>query len=174
MGGSLGDVWQFEEHTLGETTFTHFADGTAHKNRMQGNDYVQSSMYAHGVTCFTCHDSHGTDHDALLRKPANQLCLDCHRPASPNGPRAASLEQHTRHKTGSTGSDCIACHMPKIEQTIADVNVRSHTFRFVYPSTTEAAKVSNACNACHTDQTTAWATEALRKWGEYSPWRVGQ
>jgi len=29
---------------LGETTFTHFPDGTAHKNRMQGNDFVQSVM----------------------------------------------------------------------------------------------------------------------------------
>ena len=45
---------------LGETTFTHFADGTAHKNRMQGNDFVQSVMYARGVTCFSCHDVHGT------------------------------------------------------------------------------------------------------------------
>ncbi len=40
-----------EPHTLGETTFTHFADGTAHKNRMQGNDFVQSVMYRRGVTC---------------------------------------------------------------------------------------------------------------------------
>ena len=28
----------------------HFADGTAHKNRMQGNDFVQSLMYRRGVT----------------------------------------------------------------------------------------------------------------------------
>jgi len=172
VGLNLSDFWQFEEHKLGETTFTHFADGTAHKNRMQGNDYVQSSMYAHGVTCFTCHDAHGSGNDALLRKPANQLCADCHGPTSANGPRAATLEQHTHHKAGSPASECIGCHMPKIEQTIADVNVRSHTFRFVYPSTTESSKVSNACNACHTDQSPAWATAALKTWGERSPWRV--
>ncbi len=41
-------------------SFTHFADGTAHKNRMQGNDFVQSLMYKRGVTCFSCHDVHGT------------------------------------------------------------------------------------------------------------------
>jgi len=69
-----------EDHKLGETTFTHFADGTAHKNRMQGNDYVTSLMYTHGVTCATCHDTHGTDNSANLRKPANVLCLDCHGP----------------------------------------------------------------------------------------------
>src|SRR5437016_3795513 len=60
VGLHLSDFWQLEEHTLGQTTFTHFADGTAHKNRMQGNDFVQSVMYRRGITCFTCHDVHGT------------------------------------------------------------------------------------------------------------------
>src|SRR6185436_12276207 len=65
QGKQLKDFWELEEHKLGETTFTHFADGTAHKNRMQGNDFVQSVMYRRGVTCFSCHDSHGTPNDAL-------------------------------------------------------------------------------------------------------------
>jgi mono/diheme cytochrome c family protein len=60
VGAKLSDFWQLEEYNLGETTFTHFADGTGHKNRMQGNDYVASLMYARGVACHTCHDSHGT------------------------------------------------------------------------------------------------------------------
>jgi hypothetical protein len=42
----------------------------------------------------------------------------------------ASIEAHTHHAAGSPASDCVSCHMPKIEQTVADVNVRSHTFRF--------------------------------------------
>jgi predicted CXXCH cytochrome family protein len=173
VGGNLSEVWQFEDHKLGEATFTHYADGTAHKNRMQGNDFAKSSMYAHGVTCFTCHDSHGTsNNDALLRKPATQLCLDCHSPSSPNGPRTATLEQHTHHKAGSTGSECIACHMPKIEQTIANVNVRSHTFEFIAPAMTDRYKIPNACTTCHADKSTAWATESLQSWTGVSPWRV--
>jgi hypothetical protein len=36
MGLNLSDYWELEEHTLGTTTFTHYGDGTAHKNRMQG------------------------------------------------------------------------------------------------------------------------------------------
>ncbi len=43
VGLNLADYWQLEEYKLGETTFTHFAEGTAHKNRMQGNDFVQSA-----------------------------------------------------------------------------------------------------------------------------------
>ena len=172
MGMKLSDYWKLEASTPGTTTFTHFADGTAHKNRMQGNDYVTSAMYTHGVTCFTCHDSHGTAHDSLLRKPANVLCLDCHGPKSPNGPFAPTLEQHTHHKAGSAGSECIACHMPKIAQTLGDVNVRSHTFRFVGPVKSDALKIPNACNVCHTDKTTAWTAEALKAWADRSPWRM--
>lgn len=172
MGKRLSDYWKLEEHKLGETTFTHFADGTAHKNRMQGNDFVASHMYTHGVSCFTCHDAHGTTNNALLRKPASELCLDCHGPNSPNGPRAISIEAHTHHKAGSPGSDCIACHMPKIAQTMADVYVRSHTFRFVTPAMTDALKIPNACNACHTDKSTAWAADALKSWSDRSPWRM--
>ncbi len=91
VGSNLRDFWQLEEHTLGEMTFTHYPDGTAHKNRMQGNDFVQSVMYRRGVTCFSCHDVHGTEHNAQLRKPADQLCLDCHGPLSMNGPRTGTL-----------------------------------------------------------------------------------
>jgi len=122
------------------STFTHFPDGTAHKNRMQGNDFTSSLMYTHGVTCFSCHDVHGTANNADLLKPASTLCLECHGPNSPNGPRAASIEQHTHHKLGSRGSECIECHMPKIEQTIADVSVRAHTFRFITPGMTAALR----------------------------------
>jgi predicted CXXCH cytochrome family protein len=174
MGKHLADFWKLEEHKLGDTTFTDFADGTGHKNRMQGNDFVTSLMYARGVTCFSCHDTHGTDNDAVLRKPANVLCLDCHGPNSPNGPHAPTIEAHTHHKVGSQGSECIACHMPKIQQTIADVNVRSHTFHFVTPAMSDALKIPNACNVCHTDKSTAWAAATLKTWAGLSPWRVAE
>jgi predicted CXXCH cytochrome family protein len=174
VGLDLRNFWKLEDHKLGETTFTHFADGTAHKNRMRGNDFIASGMYTHGVTCFSCHDVHGTSNDADLLKPANVMCLECHGPNSPNGPRALTSEQHTHHKAGSTGNECVGCHMPKIEQTIADVNVRSHTFKFLPPEATENFKIPNSCNSCHTDKTAQWAKDTLKTWPEFSPWRVAQ
>jgi hypothetical protein len=45
-GLRLADFWSLEDHKAGELTFTHFPDGTAHKNRMQGNDFVQPHVYA--------------------------------------------------------------------------------------------------------------------------------
>jgi predicted CXXCH cytochrome family protein len=172
VGLNLRDFWQLEEHTLGETTFTNFPDGTAHKNRMQGNDFVQSVMYRRGVTCFSCHDVHGTGNYAQLRKPGDQLCMDCHGPLSLNGPRTATIEEHTHHKKGSAGSSCIACHMPKIQTTIADVKVRAHTFAFITPAMTDKYKIPNPCTTCHADKSTAWATETMGHWPERSPWRM--
>jgi predicted CXXCH cytochrome family protein len=174
IGKNLKDFWKLEEHKLGETTFTHFADGTGHKNRMQGNDFVGSLMYARGVTCFSCHDPHGNDNVAMVRKEGNALCLDCHGPNTQTGPHAPTIQQHTHHKTGSPGNECIACHMPKIEQTIADQNVRSHTFHFVTPGDTEGMNIPNACNVCHTDRSTEWATTALKSWPDRSPWRMSR
>jgi formate-dependent nitrite reductase cytochrome c552 subunit len=88
-----------------------------------------------------------------------------------NGPRTATIEQHTHHQAGSAGSECVSCHMPKIEQEIGDVMVRSHTFRFVSPSATVSEKIPNACNVCHDDKTPQWAADAIKSWPERSPWR---
>src|SRR5579863_8097048 len=174
MGKRLSDFWKLEEHKLGGTTFTHFADGTGHKNRMQGNDFVESLMYARGVTCFSCHDPHGTENDGMVRKSGNALCLDCHGPNSQAGPHAQSMEAHSHHKAGSPGNECIACHMPKIEETISDQKVRSHTFHFVTPGDTETLKIPNACNECHSDKSIEWAKAALESWPDRSPWRMSR
>ena len=174
VGLRLQDYWKLEDHTLGQTNFTHFADGTAHKNRMQGNDFVQSRMYRHGVTCASCHDVHGTGNNAQLRETANMLCLDCHGPSSQNGPHTATLEAHTHHKAKSAGSECIACHMPKIEtEGVPGAFVRSHTFAFISPTMTDKYKIPNPCTSCHADKTTAWAAKELSGWETTSPWRVG-
>jgi predicted CXXCH cytochrome family protein len=173
VGLRLQDFWKLETHSLGESGFYYFADGTAHKNRMQGNDFVQSVMYRRGITCFSCHDVHGTDNYAQLRKPADKLCLDCHGPLSANGPRTPTLEEHTHHKEGSPGSQCIACHMPKIEtEGVRGTFVRAHTFRFITPAMTDKYKMANPCTTCHVDRSAAWATEAMRHWAERSAWRL--
>ncbi len=173
-GRRLTEVWELEEHKLGETTFTHWPEDSAHKNRMQGNDFVQSVMYERGITCFSCHDVHGTGFSADTIRPGNDLCLTCHGAQSPAGPRGASftMERHSHHAATSTGSDCVECHMPKIAQTIADVNVRSHTFRFIAPGATAKYKIPNACGICHKDKAPGWVQTELAKWPEFSPWRV--
>ncbi|MES1262350.1 MAG: cytochrome C, partial [Acidobacteriota bacterium] len=62
---------------------------------------------------------------------------------------------------GSAGAECTGCHMPKIGQTIANVNVRAHTFRFM----------PGNCDVCHNDKDAAWTKQNLNKWTNFSPWR---
>jgi predicted CXXCH cytochrome family protein len=168
-GSRLQDYWRLEDCRLGQTTFYYFPDCTAHKNRMQGNDFVQSVMYRHGVTCSSCHDVHGTVNYAQLRKPANQICLDCHGPSSPNGPHAATLEEHSHHKDGSPGNECVSCHMPAIEtEGVPGAFVHAHTFRVITPSMTDKYGIPNPCTMCHKDKSTGWAQDAMNRWPEDS------
>ena len=139
---------------------------------MQGNDFVQSQMSLKGVRCYGCHDVHGTPNEADLRLPGNAVCLQCHDPRRQPGP-PGTLEQHTQHAASSEGSKCIACHMPLIARTVGTVNVRSHTFKFISPSTTLQNGVPNPCTSCHKDRTPQWASDALKKWPGVSAWRVG-
>jgi predicted CXXCH cytochrome family protein len=172
-GDRLADFWELEEHHIGKDSFTHWPDGTAHKNRMQGNDYVQSQMYVKGVPCYACHDTHGTEHEADLIRPGNDLCLQCHGSVLQAGPRG-SLQFHTQHAADSKGSECVACHMPAVAQTIGPFSVRSHTFRFISPVASERTGMPNACVMCHKDKSNEWAVEQLATWPSVSPWRVAQ
>jgi predicted CXXCH cytochrome family protein len=174
-GLKLSDYWKLEEHKLGETSFTHFPDGTAHKNRMQGNDFVQSLMYNRGVTCFSCHDPHGTDNDHMLRKPVKEICSSCHSVGSQNGPHTATLEEHTHHPANSPGSQCVGCHMPKILPELpGGPFVATHNFHFITPAQTESQNIPNACNTCHKDKDTKWAATQLASWTDHSIWRMRQ
>ena len=67
-GQRLADYWKLEELKPGTTNFYQYADLTAHKNRMQGNDFVQSVMYHRQLRCFDCHDVHSNQNTASLQE----------------------------------------------------------------------------------------------------------
>jgi len=170
-GDRLADFWQMEQLKPGTTDFYQFPDLTAHKNRMQGNDFVQSTMYHRQLRCFDCHDVHSNDIESNLKAKGNAVCLVCHTRQNPAGLHG-SVTEHTHHAPGSAGSQCVACHMPLIEQTIKENFVAAHTFRFISPEETEVSGIPNPCASCHKDKGTAWATEQLKSWTTTSPWRV--
>lgn len=171
-GERLADYWNLEELKPGVTNFFQFADLTAHKNRMQGNDFVQSLMYHRQMRCFDCHQVHS---EAVSNLPlaGNQLCLSCHNKDNPAGLRG-TVSEHTHHTAGSAGSQCVACHMPRIEQTIKDNFVAAHTFRFITPQESEQSGIPNPCTSCHTGKSNQWAKQELKNWNTTSPWRVAQ
>lgn len=173
VGNRLADFWRLEELKPGRTDFFQYADMTAHKNRMQGNDFIQSTMYHRELRCFDCHDVHSSKNPSNLRAVGNALCLGCHTKENPAGLHG-TVSEHTHHAEGSKGSECIACHMPLIEQTIKDNYVASHTFRFITPALTEQSNVPNPCTSCHKDKNNAWAARELKNWNSVSPWRMAQ
>jgi predicted CXXCH cytochrome family protein len=170
-GERLADYWHLEDLKPGATDFYQYGDLTAHKNRMQGNDFVQSTMYHRQLRCFDCHDVHSSRYESNLVEKGNTLCLTCHNRRNPSGLRG-TVSEHTHHAVNSAGSQCTACHMPSIEQTIRDNYVAAHTFRFITPRETEQMGIPNPCTSCHKDKTTAWATKQLKGWASTSPWRV--
>jgi predicted CXXCH cytochrome family protein len=171
-GERLADYWQLEETKPGTNNFFQYADLTSHKNRMQGNDFVQSNMYHRELRCFDCHEVHSS---AVSNLPVsgNALCLGCHKKQNPAGLRG-TVSEHTHHSAKSAGSQCTACHMPRIEQTIKDNYVAAHTFRFITPDDTERSGIPNPCTSCHKNKSNDWARESLAKWTTTSPWRVAR
>jgi predicted CXXCH cytochrome family protein len=170
-GQRLADYWKLEELKPGTTDFYQYADLTAHKNRMQGNDFVQSVMYHRQIRCFDCHEVHSNQNESNLIEKGNALCLGCHNKRNPAGLKG-TVREHTHHAPDSPGSECVACHMPHIEQTIKDNYVAAHTFRFITPTETERSGIPNPCTTCHTDKSNSWAIKELKTWSNTSPWRV--
>lgn len=174
-GMRLADFWQFEDSKLGESSFYFYADGTAHKNRMQGNDFVQSTMYHRGMRCYNCHDVHNGANTSDLILTGNQLCLTCHAADKKNPAGLTStVSEHTHHTEQSPGSECTACHMPAIQQTLGDNMVHAHTFNFISPKLTAQFGIPNPCTTCHKDKSTDWAQAQLKSWQTESPWRLSR
>ncbi|SFV62692.1 TPR domain protein [hydrothermal vent metagenome] len=161
--------------THGKESKEFWANGSAKKNRTQGNEYVQDAMYAHGITCINCHNPHKLTNTA--QKPeGNDACMKCHSMGSVIGPHQATLEQHTNHKADSKGSQCIECHMPKTAKHTgkSPLTVRSHRFKFTYPSETKFYKMppeTNACYSCHEDKSLDSLQKNLKEWGKVG-WEV--
>jgi predicted CXXCH cytochrome family protein len=154
------------EPEAGKQTAEFWHNGTAHKNRVQGNTFLRSAMHRPGLQCSTCHNSHGSRHRSLTVKSAdaNALCLTCHGPEKSPGPRYKVLADHTHHGSLSAGSRCVECHMPNTGENAVAGEARNHTFNFISPSETIKNGDPNSCNGRHVDTTPRWALTEVRKW----------
>jgi hypothetical protein len=148
-----------------------FANGVTKKNRTQGNEFVRSTMYKHGITCVNCHKPH--ELDATTTRPLdNSLCMQCHAFGSIIGPHQKDLKSHARCGVYVQGNSCIECHMPKTGKHLnsSPVTVRTHIFGFITPNETRKYGVPNPCTSCHKDKDLEWAEDRLKEWGA-TPWK---
>lgn len=146
----------FHEHYLPVTLEQglYFPDGKIEDEVYVYNSFLESKMYEKGVTCTDCHNPH-----TLQRKAeGDKVCFKCHQQET------YTAATHHKHKVGSRGSSCVACHMPA--RTYMGVDSRKdHSFRVPRPDLSVAHKEQpNACNLCHTDKDASWATGAMQKW----------
>jgi predicted CXXCH cytochrome family protein len=167
-GMDLSKFWQGFEPEEGKQTAEFWHNGTAHKNRVQGNSFQHSVMYHAGMQCSDCHDSHGSRHRSQTIKAAetNALCLTCHEPGKSAGLEYETLSDHTHHAPTSVGSRCIECHMPKTGKNSVAGESRNHTFDFISPADTIKFGVPNSCNGCHAEETPQWAVSEIGKWSQ--------
>src|SRR5271166_2362445 len=131
----------------------YHADGQIDGEVFEYGSFVQSRMYRAGVTCSNCHEPHS----AALRAEGNGLCAQCHMPAKFDGP------EHTHHQVGSTGAQCLNCHMATKTYMIVD-DRRDHSFRVPRPDLSASIGTPNACTQCHRDRSADWAAQSVAGW----------
>ncbi len=107
------------------------------------------------LDCLFCHTSSGR-YRFKTNEKANQACMPCHRDKVNNS------SGHSHHKAGTSGNQCISCHMPTTE--FARMRRTDHSMLPPAPAATIAFQSPNACNLCHTDKTPQWADQWVRKW----------
>ena len=114
--------------------------GTCHTDERFGKEqWEESTHYATGMDCTTCHDPHNASLKVTVNlkeqavQDASQLCISCHEEASMNFPYSV----HSRQ-----GVTCIDCHLEHVESEAAVHQVADHSFK---------ASIQT-CSSCHANQ----------------------
>ena len=99
----------------------------------------------------------------ILPADNNALCLQCHGPSPRANAPVIDPLAHSHHAAGSKGNLCVSCHMPTTTYMQRDPR-HDHGFLKPDPLLTKELGIPNACNRCHTDQTTDWAIAHTDTW----------
>jgi tetratricopeptide (TPR) repeat protein len=149
-----------------------FADGRIRTFAYQQGHLWSDCFVSGSMTCVDCHDPHAQDYrDAnYLPLPSrfdDGQCTSCH----PS--KAADPPQHTHHAVGSTGSRCVSCHMPYLQEPEVGEALRyarsDHTIPVPRPAADAALGIENACQTCHDDDAAMLDRQARDWWGTFKP-----
>ncbi|MEE9608831.1 MAG: tetratricopeptide repeat protein, partial [Myxococcota bacterium] len=131
----------------------YHADGQILDEVYVYGSFLQSRMYAAGVSCSDCHEPHAL----TLRAEGNALCGQCHRA------ERYDAAAHHHHAAESAGARCVACHMPARVYMGVDAR-RDHGFRVPRPDLSSVLGTPNACDGCHADRSGGWAAVTVSEW----------
>ena len=140
------------------TRSLYHADGQQRGEVYNWGSFLQSKMYASGVTCGDCHDPHS----GKLRAEGNSVCTTCHLGAK------YDTAAHHHHKPASAGAACVSCHMPTTTYMVVDPR-HDHSLRVPRPDLSVKIAAPNACNGCHTKRDARWAAAQVNAWHGREP-----
>jgi predicted CXXCH cytochrome family protein len=136
----------------------YHVDGQQRDEVYNWGSFLQSKMFASGVTCSDCHNPHS----GKLRADGNAICANCHLPGR------YDTAQHHHHKPGSAGAECTACHMPTTTYMVVDPR-HDHSMRVPRPDLSAKLGTPNACNGCHANRDARWAAAQVNQWYGHDP-----
>lgn len=132
--------------------------------RVAGREFdamLRSACFSEGgMTCISCHTMHGPAEGKQLPIGADNEMLcggTCH------GDIVRDVSAHSHHEAGSTGSECVNCHMPYASYGLLNAT-RSHQLDSPAAGGAGGRDAPNACNLCHLDQSLAWTAARLTEW----------
>jgi len=139
-----------------------WSDGTARLTAYEYQGLTQSPCFRGGrFTCSSCHAMHRGDPAGQIDPGASgdRACTQCHEAIARDG------TGHTHHPAASSGSRCLACHMPRIVYGVLTVH-RSHRVESPDVRRDVEGGRPDACTGCHLDRSALWAADRMRDfWG---------
>ena len=119
--------------------------------------FLQSKMYAAGVTCSNCHEPHSLK----LRAEGNAVCAQCHQPS------AFDTAAHHFHTPGEPGQP-----VRRLPHAGQDLHGRRPAPRSRLPRAASRPRQPgpaspDVCASCHEDKDPAWSAARIAEW--YGP-----
>ena len=136
----------------------YYADGQQRGEVYKWGSFLQSKMYAQGVSCGDCHNPHS----GKLRAQGNAVCTACHQQDR------YDTAQHHHHPPGSASAACVSCHMPTTTYMVNDPR-HDHSLRVPRPDQSVEFGTPNPCTGCHSEHDARWAADQVRTWYVHDP-----
>ena len=115
----------------------YHADGQINDEVFVLGSFLQSKMYAQGVTCTNCHEPH----TGQLLLQGNDLCAQCHNPeVFDDGSHHFHAAEEEKRPL------CVDCHMPQKTYMLVDDRA---DHRFGVPHLDPRSDLPSACLNCH-------------------------
>jgi predicted CXXCH cytochrome family protein len=154
---------RYDDHfslTLPDQPGLYYPDGQILDEVFVQASFEMSRMRHAGITCMDCHNPHSLER--IMPVETNTLCMSCHEAGVDEAPIIEPLK-HSFHAEGSTGNQCVECHMR--QSVYMQVDWRAdHGFHSPDPLMTKELGIPNACSQCHEDETVDWAVEHAEAW----------